>query len=115
MAEIPTRWANKQGSDEWHMEIEHDRFSTDEPFVVSIWLEGDSDGETWDALATATPAQAREMAAALVHYADEAERADKRLEQMLADTESARRGGGIMSKRAAAPRCGLSLEDQDES
>jgi hypothetical protein len=74
---LPARWANEQGSDEWHMEIEHDRFSESEPFVVSIWLEGVSEGIAWDALATATPAQAREMADALRHYADEAERADK--------------------------------------
>lgn len=74
---MPVRWTNQRGSDEWHLEIEHDRFSESEPFVVSIWMEGESEGETWDALATPTPAQAREMADALRHYADEAERADE--------------------------------------
>jgi hypothetical protein len=70
------------------MEIEHDRFAENEPFVVSVWLEGVSDGETWDALATATPTQARQMADALRHYADEAEHADARLEALLNPTPS---------------------------
>jgi hypothetical protein len=79
MPEIPCRWSNMQGEDEWHMEIEHDQFSTGEPFVVSVWMEGASEGIAWDGLATATPEQAREMAAALTLYADYADEANGRV------------------------------------
>jgi hypothetical protein len=87
LSKLPVRWSNQQGEDEWHMEIEHDRFSESEPFVVSIWLEGASEGIAWDALATATPTQAREMADALRHYADEAERAEKWLANGQVETD----------------------------
>jgi hypothetical protein len=76
----PARWSNTQGSDEWHLEIEHDRFKDDEPFVVSIWVEGtEEDGVRFDSLVTATPEQAREMADALRIYADQAEAANARV------------------------------------
>lgn len=76
-ARIPNRWEGSEGSDTWRVEIEHDRFSTDAPMVVSLWIEGEAEDEgKFDALATATPDQAREMAAALILYAGYAEEAN---------------------------------------
>lgn len=73
---LPWRWDG--GSDEgdtWHLEIECDRFKEGAPMVVSVWMEGEeSDGVRFDSLATASPEQAREMAAALMFYADAAEK-----------------------------------------
>jgi hypothetical protein len=48
------------------------------PYVVSIWLEGEEAKtlKPFQALATATSAQAREMAAALLVYAHLAEQAN---------------------------------------
>lgn len=69
---MANRWSNETGSDEWHVEVEPDRFSEDEPMCVSVWIEG-VEAETereFDALATPTPAQARELAKALVFFAD---------------------------------------------
>jgi hypothetical protein len=69
----------------WELEIETDRFSGEEPFVVSIWLEGtESDEGDFSALAMASPGQAREMAAALMVEADHVEAANRR---HLEDTE----------------------------
>jgi hypothetical protein len=47
----------------------------DTPFVVSLWIEGEEARERrlFDALATPSPEQAREMAAALLLYADSAD------------------------------------------
>lgn len=76
---IPNRWESSAGDDSWRMEIEHDRFKIDEPMVVSVWIEGETrKGEPFDALATATPEKAREMAAALILYAGYAEEANRK-------------------------------------
>jgi hypothetical protein len=77
---IPNRWIGASEADQtiWRVEIEHDRFSTDEPFVVSLLVADTDDGRT-EALATPSPAQAREMAAALLVYAHFAERGNERV------------------------------------
>lgn len=82
-AEVPNRWESTAGEDEWRVEIEADCFADDEPFVVSVWIEGEEgvDGpseRSFQALATPTPEQAREMAAALVLYADLADDANQK-------------------------------------
>ena len=71
-------WKGGQPDDEWRVEIEHDLFDLEEQFVVSLGVDNYMDGERESSsLATPTPTQAREMADALRHYADEAERAEK--------------------------------------
>jgi hypothetical protein len=77
MSATPYEW--KGGSsegDSWSVEIEVDRFSTEDPFVCSIWLEtepapGDDDDRPAQALAMPSAAQAREMAACLLRVADD--------------------------------------------
>lgn len=72
----PWRWdGGDPDGDNWCLEIEVDRFKQDAPLVVSIWVEGEEeDGVRFDSLVTATPEQAREMAATLIACADSAER-----------------------------------------
>lgn len=78
MTLVPKKWEGSSETEQvaWTVEIEHDRFSCGEPFVVSLLVaDHDEDGRS-EALATPTPAQAREMAAALLVYAHFAERAN---------------------------------------
>lgn len=72
---IPKNWSGGESDDEWRCEIEHDLMDVGEPLVVTVYVEEYTDGKrTSDALACASPQQAREMADALHVYAFEAER-----------------------------------------
>jgi hypothetical protein len=66
---IPKRWTGGSDGVSWTLEIEHDRFSETEPFVVSLHATGTDDTGTETTLVCASPEQAREMAAALLVYA----------------------------------------------
>jgi hypothetical protein len=75
---IPKRWTGGADGESWAVEIEHDRFSETEPFVVSLHATHTDDTGTGETLVCASPEQAREMAAALLVYAHFAEVADSR-------------------------------------
>jgi hypothetical protein len=70
------RWrGGSSEGDKWSIEIEVDRFSTEDPFVCSIWVEtepgtDDPDDRPVQALAMPSAEQAREMAACLLRVAD---------------------------------------------
>lgn len=61
----------------WTVEIESDCFTEKDGLVVSLWIEGvdpeENDGKPLY-VAQASPAQAREMAAALLKVSDHVER-----------------------------------------
>jgi hypothetical protein len=65
----PWQWRNDDCEEPWSAEIEMDVFNESEGAVVSI--EAKHDGE--DTLITPSPAQAREMAAAILRSADAAD------------------------------------------
>jgi hypothetical protein len=77
---MTARWVLADAEEPWAVEIEHDRFSEGEPFVVSIWVqEATGDVPSSEArMATPTAEQAREMAAALLRAADAADAANTR-------------------------------------
>jgi len=94
---VPHNWAGT--TDEgvsWRVEIEHDRFSTGEPFVVSMLVADTDDEGRNEGLATPTPTQARQMATALLVYAHFAEQAN-------ADEASARRKALRKAESALPP------------
>lgn len=66
--------------DGWRVEIEHDKFSLDEPYVVSLFVRDVDEEEQSEALATPSPTEARAMADALRAYADMADAANAKLE-----------------------------------
>jgi hypothetical protein len=74
---IPKKWACQSGDEVCTVEIEDDRMATDEPIVVTLYTEHYDGTDDHATLCCATPEQAREMAAALIHYADAAERRNR--------------------------------------
>lgn len=85
------RWEGEFEGWSWSLEVEHDRFSTDEPFVVSVGaMDEDEDGKS-ETLLCLSPIQAREVAAALLVYANFAEEANAK------DPSSAGPSGSIVA------------------
>lgn len=78
---LPRHFSGASGDESWKVEIEVDRFADGEPFVVSVYTQHHDDTDDHTTLCTPSPEQARLMAAALCAVADEAERANERIER----------------------------------
>jgi hypothetical protein len=81
---VPHIWNDEiEPGERWSMEIEHDCMAPDAQFTVTIYAEHrelaqDGSNNINKTLVVAAPAHAREMAAALLHYADEAAKENER-------------------------------------
>lgn len=68
------KWAGVTDDGPWTIEASYDCFTESEPFVVDVWINFDTtDGPG----AFLSPTQAREMAAALLTLADDADAANR--------------------------------------
>ncbi len=74
-------WSGLEGTpDAWKLEIDIDRFRFDSPVVVSLYIEnpGEQGGLRECGMAELSPEQARELAAALLQEADNADQNNRR-------------------------------------
>jgi len=75
-------WRGNDYGETWKLEVEVDVMEIDGPVVVTVYLECNAPGDPKEAaLACVTPAQAREIAAALLTSADLAD--EQRLLRLL--------------------------------
>lgn len=73
------KWRGGDQDEKWRLEIETDIFDRRGPALVTLWAEHEEPDLPPDrALVVATPAEARQMAAALLAEADNAEANNRR-------------------------------------
>lgn len=73
------KWSGVSDGEPWEVQIEVDRFTDAEPFVVSIFTKHTDDEGTNETIACPSSAQARQMAAQLLGYANQCDRENHRV------------------------------------
>lgn len=66
---IPHKWTGNDDGETWEVVVEHDCMEAGQPFVVTVEVSTETAGVKVNGFSQLTPAEAREMASALMVYA----------------------------------------------